>query len=306
MLDPQPGTEQRMVHRGDVPGGVDVRVGGAQGGVDGDTAAARAVGEFESGGLGERGARGGADRGQHVVGRVLLPVVGAGGEDQAVLAGDLGEAGAEVEADPVLTVQLGEDLAQFGADDLVQRGRLRLDDGDLGAVAPGRRRDLQADPAGSGDHQMAVVAAERGQDVAQPVGVGEAAQMVDAGQVRARDVEAARFGTGGEQQLVVVDDGVVTELYGAGVAVDGGDGLAEVQLDVGARVPGRVLDEDAVALLLARQVPLGQGGRSYGWSRSSPMRITRPLKPSARSVSAAFAPASPPPMMTNVRCASTT
>ena len=42
---------------------------------------------------------------------------------------------------------------------------------------------------------------------AQPVGVGEAAQVVDAGEVGAGDVEAARLGAGGQQQLVVVDDG---------------------------------------------------------------------------------------------------
>lgn len=52
--------------------------------------------------------------------------------------------------------------------------------------------------------------------------------------------------------------------------------------------------------------PLDSGGLSYGWSRSSPIRITRPVNPSDLSVSAALAPASPAPTMTNVRCASTT
>lgn len=83
------------------------------------------------------------------MGRVLLAVVGADGEDHAVLADDLGQPDAEAEADAVLAVELGEDSAQLGAEDVVQGGRGRLDDGDLGAVLPGRRRHLQADPATS-------------------------------------------------------------------------------------------------------------------------------------------------------------
>lgn len=161
-----------MRHVGHVPGGVDVRVGGAQRSVDRDAPALAAGGDRETGGFGESGARGGADRGEDVVGGVFLTVVGAGGEDHAVLTDDLGEPGAEVEADAVVAVEFGEDLTELGADDPEQRGRLRLDDGDLGTVSPGRRRDLQADPAGPCDHQMAVVAAERGQHVLQPVCVG--------------------------------------------------------------------------------------------------------------------------------------
>lgn len=164
-----------------------------------------------------------------------------------------------MEADAVVAVQFGEDLAQLGADDLVQRGGFRFDDGDLGAVAAGGGRDLQADPPRARDDQMAVVAAERREHLAQPVGVGEAAQMVDACQLGAGDVQAARLGAGGQQQLVVVQDGAVAEAYGLGVAVDGDHGLAEVQFDVGPGVPGGFMDEDAVALLLARQIALGQG-----------------------------------------------
>lgn len=153
---------------------------------------------------------------------------------------------------------------------------------------------------------MPVVPAQGGQDAAQPFGVGEAAQVVHTGQAGAGDVQAARLGAGGQQQLVVDDQGAVAEADGpgAGVQVDGG--LAQVQLDLCLGVPGRFMDEDTVALFLAEQVPLGERGRSYGWSRSSQMRITRPVKPSARSVSAAFAPTRPPPTMTNVWCASTT
>lgn len=86
--------------------------------------------------------------------------------------------------------------------------------------------------------------------------------MVDAGQIRTGDVETAGFGAGGEQQLVVVDDGAVAELHGAAATVDGGDGLAEVELHIGARVPGRLMDEDALTGLLAGQIALGEG-RSF-------------------------------------------
>lgn len=130
------------------PHGVHVGVGGAQHLVDRDAPAVLAAREFQARGLGEAGARGGADGGEDVVRGVLLAVVGAGGQHHAVLADDLGEPGAEVEPHAVLAVQLGEDLAQFGAEHAVQRGRPVFDDGDLGAVFAGRRGDLQADPAG--------------------------------------------------------------------------------------------------------------------------------------------------------------
>lgn len=198
------------------------------------------------------------------MGRVLLAVVGLDGQDHAVLAGDLGEARAEVEADTVLGVQVGEDLADLGAQHRVQRGLVRFDDGDLGPVAARGSRDLQADPAPSRDHQVAVVPAERGQDVPQPVGVGEPAQMVHAREPGAGDVQAARLGAGRQQQLVVVDGRVVTEAYDLDGAVDGDDGLAEMQLDVGLRVPGGLVDEDAVALLLPRQEALGEGRAFVG------------------------------------------
>lgn len=106
---------------------------------------------------------------------------------------------------------------------------------------------------------MAVVTAETGQNLTQPVGVREAAQVVHAHQVGARHVEAARLGAGGQKQPVVVDDGAVPEADGLGGAVYGDDGLAEVQLHVRLCVPGGFMDEDAVPLLLAQQIPLRQG-----------------------------------------------
>lgn len=111
---------------------------------------------------------------------------------------------------------------------------------------------------------MAVVAAEGGEDLPQPVGVGEAAQMVDAREVGAGDVEAAGFGAGGQEQFVVAHGGAVAEVDAAGVAVDAGDGLAEVELDPVLGVPGGVVDVDAVAFLLAGQIALGQRGAFVG------------------------------------------
>lgn len=109
---------------------------------------------------------------------------------------------------------------------------------------------------------MAVIPAEGGQHAAQPFGVGEAAQVVHTGQAGAGDVQAARLGAGGQQQLVVDDEGAVAEAdgFGGGVQVDGG--LAQVQFDMCLGVPGGFMDEDAVALFLAEQVPLGERGRS--------------------------------------------
>ena len=158
----------------------------------------------------------------------------------------------------MLGVQVGEDRAELRAEHGVQRGRRVLDDGHLGAVAAGGGGDLQADPARAGDHQVAVLPAEAGQHVLEPLGVREAAQVVDTGQVGAGDVEAARFRAGGEQQLVVRQDGAVAQRDGAGRAVQVHDRLAEVELDVVLGVPGGLLDEHRVALGAADQVALGQ------------------------------------------------
>ncbi len=55
----------------------------------------------------------------------------------------------------------------------------------------------------------------------------EAAQVVDAGQAGAGDVQAARLGPGDQEQLVVPDEGaVVTEADRLGRAVDQVHGLA--------------------------------------------------------------------------------
>lgn len=67
-----------------------------------------------------------------------------------------------------------------------------------------------------------------------------------------------RLGAGGEQQLVVAHGRAVAQMHTAGLTVHGGDGLAEVQLDLGLRVPGRFVDEDGVALLLAGEIALRQ------------------------------------------------
>ncbi|CAM5725115.1 hypothetical protein SFUMM280S_07567 [Streptomyces fumanus] len=161
-------------------------------------------------------------------------------------------------------VQLGEDTTSSGPRTPC-RGRGGLDDGDLGAVLAGRGGDLQADPPGAGDHQVAVVPAEGGEDALEAFGVGEAAQVVDAREAGAGDVEAAGFGAGGQEQLVVADAGaVVAVVHGPGGAVDGDDGLAEVEFHVVAGVPGGLVHEDAVAALLAEQEALGQRGPLVG------------------------------------------
>lgn len=136
--------------------------------------------------------------------------------------------------------------------------------GDLRPVGAGRRRDLQPDPARARDHQMAVLPAQARQDLAQPVAVRDAAQMVDPGELGAGDVEAARFRAGRQQQLVVRDGRAVAEPHGPRGAVDQVDGLAEVQFDVVLRVPGRFMDAEAVAFGLAQQIALGQGRALVG------------------------------------------
>lgn len=82
--------------------------------------------------------------------------------------------------------------------------------------------------------------------------------MVDAGQLGTGDLQTARLGAGGQQQFVVVQNRAVAEPDGLGRRVDRDNGLAEVQFDIGLGVPAGFVHEDAVALLLARQIALGK------------------------------------------------
>ena len=171
-------------------------------------------------------------------------------------------------------------------------------------AAAATSRPIQPAP---GDDQVAVVPAEGGQHAPQPLGVGEAAQVVDAGQVGARDVEAARLGAGGQQQLVVVDAGAVAEADGLGGAVEwrrrSGRGAARCRrcaYQAGSWT--KTLSRSS----LPSEIALGQR-RAFVGVVALVADQDHPAGETLRTQRlGGFRPGQPPPTMTNVRCASTT
>jgi hypothetical protein len=108
-------------------------------------------------------------------------------------AAELGRRCAESDIDAVLAVHLSEEpadhgTASAGAKRGLQRCGLRLDDGDLAAVLPGRGRGLQADPAGTHDDDPAPAA----DGLAQPLGVLDPAQVADPVQIDTGEIQPAR------------------------------------------------------------------------------------------------------------------
>ena len=249
VLHPDPLTQQRMRDAGHVAGRVDVRIAGAQARVDGDT-----VVEDQTRRLGELHHRRDPDADHGQVGRQLGAVVEDHRAQPAAGAAELPYPRAETERHPVRAVQVGEDLGHLVAEHPAQRRAVHLHDGHLGAVAARRGRGLQADPAGADDHDASGVA-ESGQE---RVGVRKGSQITDAVQVRARCVEAARPGSGGQQQLVVAQRIVPFERDGVPGGIQPRRPHAEHQFHVVRGVPVRVVYVRLVPRVGAHQVPLGQ------------------------------------------------
>jgi len=86
---------------------------------------------------------------------------------------------AQDQIDPVIAMEPLDDGADLRAERPVERGLERLDRDDLEAALAHRRRDLGADEPHA-DHDGAAAARDR---VADAIGVGHRAQVVDTGQV---------------------------------------------------------------------------------------------------------------------------
>ena len=244
-----------MVGVGQVTGGVDARVGGAQ----------RRVGhhpivDLQAGVGGQAGVGHGADAHHHDVRGQRRARRGDHLADLPGRAPDLAHRLAEPELHAVLAVQVGEHLAQLGADRAVQRGRLRLDHRHLAAGLAGRRRRLQADPARAhGDHPPA--AAEGGRE---PLRVADGPQVQHAVPVGPGYVQPAWRRAGGQQQPVVSDALPVRGGDRPAGRIHRGDRHAEPQVHVVPGVPALLVHVDHGLVFLAKQVALGQRGPLIG------------------------------------------
>ena len=234
--------EPRVVGVGDVPGGVDVRVGGPQLRVDDD-----AVSGLQARRLGQLDVRRDPDADDHRVGLDQAAVGQPHPGGPAARAGDLAHLHAEPQVDAVLAVQAGEDPGGLGAEHAQQRELGRLQDGDLDAGRAGRGGGLQADPARADDRDPGR-GLEGGLDL---VAVRHPAEVEHAVGAGARHREAARRGAGGQQQPGVADAAAVGQRHLVRRAIDAGDGDTEAQLDAVGGVPRRRMDVDRLAFGLA-------------------------------------------------------
>ena len=111
------------------------------------------------------------------------------------------------ELDSVLAMDVEVDLADLRAQHPLQRQRGHLDHRHLAALLASRGGDLGADPTRADDHQALPALDSLGD----PLRVGEGAQVVDAVELGAGNVEAAGPGAGRQQQPVVAESPIALE-----------------------------------------------------------------------------------------------
>ncbi|CAB4911822.1 unannotated protein [freshwater metagenome] len=206
---------------GAVAGGEDVRVLGPTVVVDDD-----AVLDGQPGVLRQLDVREDADTDDDEVGREEL----AAGESDAadtVVAFERLDADAEPEVDPLLSVDAVVERGDLGGGDALEDAFCDLDDRDLDAQLPQRRRGFETDVAGADDHRSL----GRPEAVADGPDVGGVAQVVNACEVHPGDVQRSRSRAQAEDELVVAHGVAVVQRDGLGFSADSGDpGLAEGHL----------------------------------------------------------------------------
>ena len=220
-------------------------------------------------------------------------LVAAGADRERAGAADRVDAGRGAQVDAVAAVQIGEVAGHLVAQGALQRQRRRLEHGDVDTCLARCCRGLQADPAAADDDDR-----RRGRvGVAKPLAVLDAAQ--GAGELCAGNVEHAWSCAGGEDRLVVGHDLAAVQLdlvLGQVETLDRRDRSAAGHRARRTRTPARRRRRSNSDLPMRKS--FDSGGRSYGGCSSSPTIVIAPSCPPSRRAIAAFAAASPAPMMT--------
>src|SRR5918992_3768757 len=253
VLDADP-PEQRVLGVGDVAGG-EHAVGRPQPLVDQD-----AVVDREAGPLGQVGVGPDPDPDDHNVGGQPGAVSQHHRLDTVAALQPLGPGpGPDVHA-PVAQEGL-EELAHLGTDGPRPEGVGQLQDGHPGVHLGGAGGHLGADEAATeDDHGLG--SGDRGP---QPLGVVHGAQVVDALQVLAGQLQSDRLGAGGQDQAAAVVE-LVADLGGdrAGRRVEGAGPGGQERLDVVVAVPGLVVGAGRGSAGPAAGGLLGQAGAPRG------------------------------------------
>ena len=163
----------------------------------------------------------------------------------------------------MVAMDLLEDAAQPRAEHPIQRGLEQFEDGDLEPQLAERGRDLGPDEPHAHDDRAPRV----GRRSTDCVGVGDRAELVDAGQVRAGNFHPAVPNAGCHERPIEGDALPVGQCDGPFPWVDRPRSHPQAGLDVvGFPPPGRP-HQKLVAGLGAAQIRLGQAGPLVGQAR---------------------------------------
>jgi len=124
-----------------------------------------------------------------------------------------------------------------------------FEDGDLEPRLAAGGRDFEADVSATDDHG----APSRRELAPQSIHVGDPAQVMDAGEFRSRQRQAARVTADGQQQPVVLDRAAVGDLDAASLTVDTHCRKPEPHVHGVIRVVRGMPDEQPVALERSRE-----------------------------------------------------
>ena len=247
VLDAQP-PERGITHAGDIAGGEDALQRGLQ-----ELVAHDPVADRDAGRGGRRDVRRRAHADHHEVAVDRAPVRGPDPLDRGRALEAL-DAGAEQHLHAPVGVDVAVDRSRLGAERVLERHRRRGDHRHLQAHLARRRRHLAADPARADDHQAAAAA----EPLTQPIGLRQAAQVVDLLQLGSGNREPAGLCAGRQQQPVIAQPLTAAEHDLGRPRLDALDGRGGAQLDRPIRVEGLVVDIDLVEPGLAAQIVLRQ------------------------------------------------
>ena len=175
-------------------------------------------------------------------------------------AGEAPNLFANANANPRIAVQAGKPIGNASADHAAHHPLLRLQNCDFGARRRRGCRHFQSDIASAHNHDSP----PRSQFAAQMIGIGQRPQIVDAGQIRARNIQLAQGASGGQRQPVVAKPLAAVQQRALAGPVNRNHPSAQAQFHVPVPVVRRPAKQQPLALQLSGQELLGKRGALIG------------------------------------------
>ena len=198
--------------------------------------------------LRERGVRSDTDCHDDEVGRQGTSVLETHRRHLAVAENGVGvRAGQNLDA--ALFDRLLQQIRGIGIELTLHQRRHQMNDRRLHAVGRKTGGRFESEQTAADDHRVAALPGGR----QHRVDVVEVAERDDAGKLGAGNREQDRPGAGRDDQMIVWLDSAGLRAHASRRAIDGDDGFAFAQINVVPRIPGVVVNDDVVELLVARE-----------------------------------------------------